>query len=70
MFGDTGHSSIYKDVLGFVDPSKNPKNLDKENDEFRAFDYTFVNCIVYRYLCLKINVCLTGSSLRFLKIKQ
>lgn len=69
MFGVTDHSSRYKGVLGLVVVSKNPKNLDKENEEFRAFNLMFVVCIVYRYLCPKINVCLTNSSLKILKIK-
>ena len=51
-------STRYKGAWGLVDASKNPKNMAKENGEFRAFDFIFVVSIVYRYLYLKINVCL------------
>ena len=66
MFGD---STRYKGAQGLVDASKNPKYMDKENDELRAFNFIFVVSIAYRHLYLKINVCLIDSRLRFLKIK-
>ena len=52
--------------MGLVDASKYPKNLNKENDKFRTFDVIIVVSIVYRYLCLKINVHLKDSRLRLL----
>lgn len=52
--------------MGLVDASKYPKNLNKENDKFRTFNVIIVVSIVYRYLCLKINVHLIDSRLRLL----
>ena len=56
--------------MGLVDASKYPKNLNKENDKFRTFNVIIVVSIVYRYLCLKINVHLKDSRLRFFKSNQ
>lgn len=66
MIGVTGHSSRCKGAMSLVDASKYPKNLNKENDKFRTFNVIIVVSIVYRYLCLKINVHLKDSSLRLL----
>lgn len=70
MIGVMGHSSRCKGAMGLVDASKYPKNLNKENDKFRTFNVIIVVSIVYRYLCLKINVHLIDSSLRCLKSNQ